>query len=61
MVFVGLRAINICDRLGSSPGLVVMGEDSCTRDCEFESQHWILDRYIYVHIIYCCIKLHWCI
>ena len=54
MVFVGLRAINICDRLGSSPGLVVMGEDSCTRDCEFESQHWILDRYIYVHIIYLC-------
>ena len=29
--------------LGRSPGLVVMGGDSCFRGCKFESQHRILD------------------
>ena len=28
---------------GRSPGLVVMGEDSCSTCCEFESHHCILD------------------
>ena len=28
---------------GGSPGRVVMGEDSCSRGCGCESQHWILD------------------
>ena len=28
---------------GGSPGLVVMGGDSCSKDHEFESQHHILD------------------
>ena len=31
------------DRLGGSPGLVVMTGDSCSKDCEFESQHRILE------------------
>ena len=29
--------------MGWSPGLVVMGGDSCSKDREFESQHHILD------------------
>ena len=29
--------------LGWSPGLVVMGVDSCSKGREFESQHHILD------------------
>ena len=29
--------------LGRSPGLVVMGGDSCSEGSEFESQHCILD------------------
>ena len=28
---------------GGSPGLVVMGGDSCSEGCGFESQHCILD------------------
>ena len=28
--------------MGGSPGLVVMGGDSCSKDCGFESQHRIL-------------------
>ena len=30
---------------GDSPGLVVMGEDSCSKGHEFKSQHRILDRH----------------
>ena len=33
---------NLCK--GGSPGLVVIGGDSCTEGCGFESQHWILDE-----------------
>ena len=29
--------------MGGSPGLVVMGGDSCPEGCVFESQHCILD------------------
>ena len=29
--------------MGGSPGLVVMGGDSCSKGCGFESQHRILD------------------
>ena len=29
--------------LGGIPGLVVMGGDSCSKGCGFESQHWILN------------------
>ena len=31
--------------MGWSPGLVVMGGDSCSKDREFESLHCILDGY----------------
>ena len=31
--------------LGGSPGLVVMGRDSCSEGRGFESQHHILDRH----------------
>ena len=35
---------NLCSfRLPWSPGLVVMGEDSCSEGCEFKSRHCILD------------------
>ena len=32
-------------RMGGSPGLVVMGGNSRTEGCEFESHHHILDRH----------------
>ena len=31
--------------VGGSLGLVVMGGDSCSKGCEFESRHRILDGY----------------
>ena len=39
--------------LGGSPGLVVMGGDSCFKGCEYKSQHLILDGYFF-HIPICC-------
>ena len=36
--------------LGGSPGLVVMGDDSCSRGRGFESRHHILDGYDIFHI-----------
>ena len=38
--------------LGGSPGLVVMGDDSCLRGCGFESQRHILDGHFFT--IFCC-------
>ena len=35
---------------GGSPGLVVMGRDSCSEGCGFESQHQILDGH-FSHIV----------
>ena len=37
---------------GGSPGVVVMGEDWCSRGCEFKSQHRILDGHFFTFI--CC-------
>ena len=37
---------------GGSPGLVVMGGDSRSKGCEFESWHSILDGHIFTFI--CC-------
>ena len=37
-------------QLGGSPGLVVMGDDSCSRGCGFESQCHILDGHDIFHI-----------
>jgi len=36
--------------MGGSPGLVVMGEDSWSKGCEFEYRHW-MDTF---HIPVCC-------
>ena len=33
-------------KVGGSPGLVVMGGDSCSEGCGFESQHRILDGHV---------------
>ena len=35
---------------GGSPGLVVMGGDSCSKGRGFESQHRILDGYFFTLI-----------
>ena len=35
---------------GGSPGLVVMGGDSCSKDCEFESWHPIYWMDIFSHL-----------
>ena len=35
---------------GGSPGLVVMGGDSCSKGCGFESWHRILDGHDIFHI-----------
>ena len=42
----GVFQVKICS-CGGSPGLVVMGRDSCPRGCEFESQCQMLDGSIY--------------
>ena len=45
--------VNIFYRvLGGSPGLVVMGRDSCSKGRGFESQHCILDGHFFTYI--CC-------
>ena len=38
--------------LGGSPGLVVMGGDSCSKGCVIESKHCILDGHFFTFI--CC-------
>ena len=38
--------------MADSPGLVVMGDDSCLRGCGFESQRRILDGHFFALI--CC-------
>ena len=37
---------------GRSPSLVVVGGDSCSQGCEFESQHHILDGH-FSHLFFC--------
>ena len=41
--FLSNMASTTFQLLGGSPGLVVMGDDSCSRGCEFESRRRILD------------------
>ena len=38
--------------MGGSPGLVAMGDDTCSRGCGFKSQHQVLDGYFFTLI--CC-------
>ena len=35
---------------GSSPGVMVMGGDSCSKGCGFKSQHCILDGHFFTYI-----------
>ena len=37
-------------RLGGSPGLVVMGWDSCSEGCGFKSHHYTLDRHFHIYL-----------
>ena len=37
---------------GRAPGLMVMGGDSCSEGCGFESQHHVLDGHFFTNI--CC-------
>ena len=39
-------------KMGGSPGLVVMGRDSCSKDSGFKSQHCMLDGHFFTYI--CC-------
>ena len=39
--------------MGESPGVVVMGGDSCSKGRDFESQHRKLDRHD-IFIFICC-------
>ena len=41
-----------CNLQGGSPGLVVMGDDSCLRGCGFENRHRILNGHFFTLI--CC-------
>ena len=44
--------VKIVMMLGGSPGLVVMGGDSCSKDHGFKSWHLILDGHFFALI--CC-------
>ena len=46
------------DGNNGSPGLVVMGGNSCSKGCEFESRHCILDGHfsrLFVEKIVMCV------
>ena len=45
--------------LGESPGLLVMGGDSCSKGCGFKSQHHILDGLFFTFI--CCKICNFCL
>ena len=42
-----VREANSLLSLGESPGLVVMGGESCTRGRGFESWHWMVDGHFF--------------
>ena len=44
-----------CNLQGGSPGLVVMGDDSCLRGCVFESRCHIPDGHFFTLI---CVKIY---
>ena len=49
----------IFHHLDGSPGFVVMGGDPCSKGCEFESQHHILDGHFIIFI--CCKNFNVCL
>ena len=50
-------ALKQCYALGWSPGLVVMGDDSCSKGCGFESRRHLLDGHLYIVSHYLLQKL----
>ena len=42
--------IRLATGKGGSPGLVVMGGDSRSEGCEFETQHHILDGIVHIDL-----------
>ena len=50
----------LAESLGRSPGLVVMGGDSCSKGCEFESRHFTYTVWTFFHI-HICYKNLWCV
>ena len=49
---IGLRS-KVTLKWGGSPGLVVMGDDSCSRGCGFESRRRILNGHFFTFV---CLK-----
>ena len=45
--------------IGGSPGLVIMGRDSCSEGCGFKSRHHILDGHFFTYI--CCKNCNVCL
>ena len=45
--------------VGSAPGLVVRGGESCSRGCEFDSGWLILDGVFFTH--WFVVKMDWCL
>ena len=43
---------NLGKSSGGSPGLVVMGGESCSKGCEFKSRHHLLDGHFFTFICY---------
>ena len=52
-------SINNLPKQGKSPGLVVMGGDSCSKSLEFESQHHILDVHFFTNLF--VVKIVMCV
>ena len=52
-------AVQKIDSMGGGPGQVVMGGDSCSKGCEFESRHCILDGHLFTFI--CCKNYNLCV
>ena len=53
-------SINIADTDGGSPGLMLMGGDSCSKGCEFKSWHNILDGH-FLHTYIFVVKFVMCV
>ena len=47
------------EEMGGSPGLLVMGRDSHSKGCGFESRHRILDGHFFTYI--CCKNCNVCL
>ena len=50
LTFFNKDKVNLNQAKGGSPGLVVMGGDSCSKGCEFEFRHHILDGHLFTYL-----------